>query len=307
VSSISASRKALLVGIAFQSCLAFSASMVRATEGPIVAVLGYTPNKAAAAVAAIVYFICGLAFFYRVFRIRNWWALCLPIGSTAMAFGFVIRVLLNNPSHQQHGPFIAEEILTSCSPAAFLAFNYIVYGRLLRSFIGRRHSLLPPNYIATFFVCSDVLTFFVQAAGAAMFTNISTLNTGKKVFQIGVILQSASYYIFYIMLFMTWRSIRKEGIATGREMWWKAYKMVAISSLFIVVRTIFRIIYSSTNKDSKVRTDEVFLYVFDTIPLFLAIVGYIFKWPGVYMTGDSIADSNRTTLLGLEKLGTSSA
>lgn len=68
-----------------------------------------------------------------------------------------------------------------------------------------------------------------------MTTKLSTLTTGIKVFQIGVILQSASYYVFYILLLMTWRSVRKEGIATGREKWWKAYKMVAISSLFIIV------------------------------------------------------------------------
>ncbi|KAJ3718062.1 RTA1 like protein-domain-containing protein [Lentinula guzmanii] len=294
----------MLAGVALQLWLAslqdvgVSGSVQRRAVSNVVRVLGYTPSKPAALVAAIVYIVCGLCFFYHVFRRRNYWALCLPI---AMGIGFILRVMLNNPDHQKRGPFVSEEILTACSPATFLAFNYIIHGRLLGRSMGKRHSYIPPNYVSWFFICSDVLTFIVQAAGTAMFTKTSTLNTGKTVFQVGVILQSASYYIFVIFYFLSWRSCRKEGIATGHEAWWKIYKLLGMSSFFIIVRTIFRIAESCSDPGTSIRTREVYLYVFDTLPLFLAIVGYIFYWPGPYFERDSIADA-----VPMEKVSTSS-
>ncbi|KAJ3797559.1 RTA1 like protein-domain-containing protein [Lentinula aff. detonsa] len=300
-------KQTMLAGVALQLWLAslqdvgVSGSIQRRAVSNVVRVLGYTPSKPAALVAAIVYIVCGLCFFYHVFRRRNYWALCLPIGSCAMGIGFILRVMLNNPDHQKRGPFVSEEILTACSPATFLAFNYIIHGRLLGRSMGKRHSYIPPNYVSWFFICSDVLTFIVQAAGTAMFTKTSTLNTGKTVFQVGVILQSASYYIFVIFYFLSWRSCRKEGIATGHEAWWKIYKLLGISSFFIIVRTIFRIAESCSDPGTSIRTREVYLYVFDTLPLFLAIVGYIFYWPGPYFERDSIADA-----VPMEKVSTSS-
>ncbi|KAJ4479100.1 RTA1 like protein-domain-containing protein [Lentinula aciculospora] len=305
----------MLAGMALQLWMAslqdlgVSGSIEKRAVSNVVRVLGYTPSKPAALVAAIVYITCGICFFWHVIRRRNWWGLCLPIGSVAMGLGFILRVMLNNPDHQKRGPFVAEEILTACSPATFLAFNYIVHGRLLGKCMGKRHSYIPPNYVSWFFVFSDIFTFVVQvhlyvfpkAAGTAMFTKTSTLNTGKTVFQVGVILQSASYYIFFILYFLSWRSCRKEGIATGREAWWKIYKLVGVSSFFITVRTIFRIAESCSDPGTAIRTREVYLYVFDTLPLFLAIVGYIFYWPGPYLERDSIADA-----VPMEKVSTSS-
>lgn len=48
----------------------------------VVRVLGYTPSKPAAIVAVVVYLTCAVCFFWHVFKRRDWWALCLPIGST---------------------------------------------------------------------------------------------------------------------------------------------------------------------------------------------------------------------------------
>ncbi|THU89873.1 hypothetical protein K435DRAFT_573707, partial [Dendrothele bispora CBS 962.96] len=152
----------------------------------------YTPSVLAAMTAGAVYLLTGCVFLYRVCREHDWWALCLPLG--AICFG--VRILLHSPDHQHKTTLIPEEVLVSCSPAAYLAFNYIVYGRLLRFNIGSRHSLIRPNWIAAFFITSDVSTFVIQAAGAALLVSATTAERGATIFQIGVILQSVSYYVF---------------------------------------------------------------------------------------------------------------
>ncbi|KAF5371211.1 hypothetical protein D9758_004114 [Tetrapyrgos nigripes] len=244
---------------------------------------GYTPSVLAAAIAGGVYLITGAILLFNVIRHRNWWGLCLPIGAVAMALGFGVRILLHMPEHQTKSILIPEEVLVSCSPAAYLAFNYIVYGRLLRFNIGDRHSLIRPSWIGAMFILSDVSTFVIQAAGAAMMTNADSVKNGENIFKLGVILQSISYYIFCVFMIWTWWSLRREGKSSGQEPWWMAFRTLGISSAFIIVRTAYRIVESSTPRGSYIRSHEMFLYLLDVLPLFIAISFYIFWWPGKYM------------------------
>lgn len=54
------------------------------------------------------------------------------------------------------------QLLLVCSPGAFLAFNYIVYGRFIRHRIGDRFSAIKPRLVARLFILSDILCFLVQ-------------------------------------------------------------------------------------------------------------------------------------------------
>lgn len=74
--------------------------------------------------------------------------------------GFALRYASKyNPNSL--GQFAIEQLFIVCSPAAFLAFNYIVYGRLI-SYIGTEHSMVNPQKVAKIFVISDVITFLIQ-------------------------------------------------------------------------------------------------------------------------------------------------
>ena len=78
-----------------------------------------------------------------------------------MAIGFYLRCDIL--SHQNSkGLFIAMQVLILCSPGAFLAFNYILYGRFIVSIVGRQHSIIRPDRVARVFVISDVVTFLIQ-------------------------------------------------------------------------------------------------------------------------------------------------
>jgi len=57
--------------------------------------------------------------------------------------------------------FATEYFLIICAPAAFLAFNYMTYGRLI-SYIGAEHSIINPQKVARTFVFSDIFTFLMQ-------------------------------------------------------------------------------------------------------------------------------------------------
>jgi hypothetical protein len=84
-------------------------------------------------------------------------------GLLGFAIGFFLRVpVRNNPDSL--GLFIGMQLFLVCSPAAFLAFNYIVYGRLIQTNVGGQYSLLRPNLVAGVFVASDIITFLIQVS-----------------------------------------------------------------------------------------------------------------------------------------------
>ncbi|KAJ3812030.1 RTA1 like protein-domain-containing protein, partial [Lentinula aff. lateritia] len=250
-------------------------------------VFGYVPNQTAAVIAAAFYFSFGAILAFHVLRFKNWWALALPIGTLGSGIGFIMRYILAEPAHQTSKTImIIEEILTLCSPAGFLAFNYIVYGRLILVCIGARHSLIRPQWVSTFFISSDVSTF---AIGAAFVVQPEHHALGEKVVEVGVILQSISFWLFSASLLLTYIGVRKEGLSDGTEVWWRAYQSVAFSSAFIIVRSIYRMISAIEGNTSTLATTEIYLYLLDVLPLMIAIGIYIPFWPGNYMTGkDSI-------------------
>ena len=79
---------------------------------------------------------------------------------TVESLGFALR-FLSKYKPDSVALFAVEQLLIVCAPAAFLAFNYIVYGRLI-SYIGAEHSIVNPQKIAKIFVISDISTFLMQ-------------------------------------------------------------------------------------------------------------------------------------------------
>lgn len=143
----------------------------------------YNPSVPLAIVAGTLFTINGISLFANVFRHRHWWGLCLPIGSlcksssttvqslkgddidavicVGYALGFFLRIAARN-SPNSLGLFIIMQLFLVCSPATFLAFNYIVYGRLIEENVGAQYSLIRPSLVARIFVISDVVTFLIQ-------------------------------------------------------------------------------------------------------------------------------------------------
>jgi hypothetical protein len=58
--------------------------------------------------------------------------------------------------------FMVQQLLTLLPPAAYLAFNYILYGRFIVNCVDRRYCWIKPEKIVQYFVISDIMTFLIQ-------------------------------------------------------------------------------------------------------------------------------------------------
>jgi hypothetical protein len=231
-------------------------------------ILKYEPNVPGNVITGLLYAILGSLFSYYIIRHKTNWALCLPIGAFASSLGFFLRLAMD-PKDISLPLYVAQNILIIVSPCAFLAFNYMLYGRFVTVIDPQfgsnkphtrmeksRYSFMPPRIVGRTFVLSDVATFLIQVAAGSIVgnagTNLSLSNIGNKLFLVGVCAQGISYCLFTVLLSDTLMRLVAAGRRTGMNQpgrsWLGLDRNIAMtlgglyfSSLFIIVRTVFQL------------------------------------------------------------------
>ncbi|KAG1790628.1 RTA1 like protein-domain-containing protein [Suillus plorans] len=234
----------------------------------------YYPDKAIAAVAGGSYFIASLCLFVRLFMDKAWWGLCLPVASTFMFIGFFMRILMViNPNSLPI--FMVQQLLTLLPPAAYLAFNSILYGRFVANCVDRCSSWIKPEKVARYFVISDITTFFIQGVGGGLevSTKMTNEKLGANILLSGLVIQTHSFAFFMILCAHIWRGVLRDGFLLRREPWGPI--------LWILI--IYRVIEIAQGNGGYLVTHEIYFYLLDSLPLLIGICTYIIYWPTKYL------------------------
>ncbi|KAF9944681.1 hypothetical protein BGZ72_002094 [Mortierella alpina] len=270
--------------------------------------LKYVPNVAGNIACGLIYAILGSTFAFHVYRHKNKWALCLPIAAFACSLGFFCRLAVD-PKDLLVPLFVAQNILIIATPSAFLAFNYMLYGRLISAVDPQfgadgsqsrmeksRYSFMPPRIVGRVFIWSDITTFLLQVTAGSIIgsakDNRNLNNIGDKLFLVGVCAQGASYTLFSVLLsialarLVAERKRDKNGFSAKSWMGLDAntalmFVCLYCSSLFIIIRSVYRIVEFVQGHDGYLISKEVFLFTLDTVPLVLAIGIWAIVWPPV--------------------------
>ncbi|GAC92534.1 hypothetical protein PHSY_000088 [Pseudozyma hubeiensis SY62] len=175
-------------------------------------ILKYEPSRGGNYTVGCAYTLLCAVTVWHVLRRKDHWALCLPIGCLCSALGFFVRPSID-PYNVSLGLYIVQSMFVVISPAAFLAFNYLLYGRMIlsvdRKFGGSvmeshelerqalttgqkltmmhkargrkteksRFSFIPPRIVGRVFVWSDVITFLVQCSAGGLQASGGSGNT----------------------------------------------------------------------------------------------------------------------------------
>ncbi|KAG2053077.1 hypothetical protein BDR06DRAFT_972547 [Suillus hirtellus] len=278
--------------------VAFLMGMVRAAsdKGPIsveeptmvLEIFRYYPDKAIAAVAGGSYFIASLCLFVRLFMNKAWWGLCLPVASTFMSIGFFMRIFMAiNPNSLPI--FMVQQLLTLLPPAAYLAFNYILYGRFVANCIDRCSSWIKPEKVARYFVISDITTFFIQGVGGGLevSTKMTNEKLGANILLSGLVIQTLSFTFFMILCAHIWRGVLRDGFLLRREPWGPILWILMFSSTAYMIRSIYRVIEIAQGNGGYLVTHEIYFYLLDSLPLLIGICTYIIYWPTKYLEASS--------------------
>ncbi|SPO22230.1 uncharacterized protein UTRI_02238_B [Ustilago trichophora] len=307
-----------------------TATVLAASQTPM-GILKYEPSTGGNYFIGGLYALYSMIIFFYVFRRKDRWALCLPIGCLCSAVGYFVRPSID-PYNVSLGLYIVQSMFVVISPAAFLAFNYLLYGRMIlavdkdfgssnfdmQSLESQplssaekitmlhkaggpkreksRFSFIPPRIVGRVFVWSDVTTFIIQCAAGGLQASggaddPSLVNVGDKMFLIGVILQGVSYILFTLLVTYATILVVRDGARGGQSqsherkimgMEVAVFSLVAglyFSSIFVIIRSVYRIIEFSQGYSGYLVSHEIYLFVLDAAPLLLAVGVWVVMWP----------------------------
>lgn len=143
-------------------------------------------------------------------------------------------------------------------------------GRIVLMIDGDRALFIRRTWLTKIFVGGDVLSFLMQASGAGLLAagDAGSQDTGEKVIVGGLFVQILFFGMFVVaaIIFQTRQSRQPSSLAKERP-WKKHMNGLYFVSIAIFVRSIVRVVEFLQGYDGFLMTHEVFIYVFDALPM----------------------------------------
>ncbi|KAJ5675694.1 hypothetical protein N7462_008591, partial [Penicillium macrosclerotiorum] len=237
----------------------------------------YTPSAAAAGIFTALFGLSSLMHFYQLVRTRTWFMIPFLIGAILETIGYVGRLLssLESPGFTK-GPYIMQSALILIAPAFLAASIYMTLGRIIYMLDAEKCSFISLKWLTKIFVTGDVLSFLMQASGAGlMVSNSNDPSTGEHVIIGGLFVQIIFFGFFMISAVIFQSRITRNPTARSIELeniWRRHMFSLYMASLLILIRSIVRVVEYLQGYDGYLMKNEVFIYVFDALLLFVTVL-----------------------------------
>ncbi|KAL4948349.1 RTA1 like protein-domain-containing protein [Aspergillus filifer] len=256
----------------------------------------YTPSLVGAGVFAGVFLLTTLVHIYQLLRYRSWYFVSFVIGGIFQIIGYGTRLAAHN--NTQNVPIYAiQTLLILLAPPLYAASIYMVLGRLIVFLQAQKLSLIRVTWLTKIFVAGDVVAFLMQAAGGGIMATGSADNfkVGENVTIGGLGVQLAFFSVFIVtcgIFHYRYRHQRQYPISTDtcqsteihppvRTSGWQSILLALyVSSILILIRSVFRLIEYIQGNDGYLISHEVFMYVFDSALMVLVMVVMSVVHPG---------------------------
>ncbi len=201
-----------------------------------------------------------------------------------MTFGYVFRYFsAKDPSSLML--YIGQSLLIILPPSLYAATIYMIYGRIAVFVNAPTASIIKPTRVTKIFVVGDVISFWLQAGGGGMMAQESMANIGKYVMLCGLFAQLLFFGFFLIVSLVFWKRMRSSPArytmpSYGKRSWMALLKLLFVAAALIIFRCAFRIIESSQGHSGYLASHEVFMYLFDSAPMFIVQAMFHFVHAG---------------------------
>ena len=217
--------------------------------------------------------------------------------------GYVGRAISAKETPQEWSlpPYVLQALLLLLGPTMLAASIYMILSRLIGLLEAESYSLIRRKWLTRFFVTGDVVSFFAQAIGKnriikraspseALYHRLtravgggklanaktkSDRNTGQTIIIAGLCIQVAFFGLFIAVTCLFHYRITKAPTTRSNSLavpWRSFIKALYGASIFIMIRSIFRVIEYVMGKDGELQSKEVYLYVFDALLMFSVAV-----------------------------------
>jgi hypothetical protein len=165
----------------------------------------------------------------------------------------------------------------------------MVLGRLLRSRRAEHLSFVPYRWMTKMFVIGDIVSFTLQAGGGGIQSagSLDLYEIGDKIIIVGLFVQIVFFSFFMITSLVCHRRLASASNLTADQKtipWRRHLYVLYITSIIILVRSVFRVIEYVQGRGGYLISYEIFIYTFDA--LLMAVVMLIFF---IWYIGDLVA------------------
>ncbi|KAI3286473.1 hypothetical protein DTO002I6_8144 [Penicillium roqueforti] len=238
----------------------------------------YDPSMGGA-VLFIVLFM-GTTFYhtFQLFKTRTWYFVPFIIGGTFEIVGYIGRALSSNQSpNWTLGPYIVQTLCLLLAPALLAASIYMLLGRIILVLQAESHSILKKKWLTKIFVAGDVMSFLLQGAGGGIQSSgsLDGMKTGERIIIVGLFVQIIFFGFFIVVTVLFDLKLRKYPIPRCFNEWvpWRRHlNILYTTSVLIMVRSVFRLVEYLQGNTGFLLRHELFLYVFDSLLIFIAMV-----------------------------------
>lgn len=204
----------------------------------------------------------------------------LLLGCIMEAVGYAARAVSSSDTSAL-APYIIQAILLLVAPALTAATIYMLFGRMLVLLRCTSLSIVPSRFNTTIFVVGDILSFFLQAAGGGMMSQEDSSTKGSNLVVVGLFVQIVFFGLFLITEVRFSLGVNSVSPVLGRAgRTWKVLNWcLLLSSVLILIRSVVRVVEFIQGFDGYISEHEVFIYVFDAVPMYLVAVLFALAMP----------------------------
>ncbi|KAM0322209.1 hypothetical protein ACHAQA_009700 [Verticillium albo-atrum] len=166
-----------------------------------------------------------------------------------------------------------QNLLLLLGPTCYAASIYIILGRLIRLLNAERNSLIRSTWLTRIFLFGDVLSIALQGIGGGKLVNAETpddRSTGESIIIGGLVVQMLFFSLFIAIACNFHLRVKRDpkAMASDIEVRWERLMVVLyITSILILIRSLFRLIEYSMGHDSELQSNEVYIYILDAVPM----------------------------------------
>ncbi|KAF7555352.1 hypothetical protein G7Z17_g2221 [Cylindrodendrum hubeiense] len=242
----------------------------------------YHPSLAAAIIFLVIFLVSAAVHGWQIVKSKNWYFIPFLVGCLVEAIGFAGRAIgAKETPDWTMGPFVIQALLLLLGPTLFAASIYMVLGRLITLLEADKHSLIRPSWLTKFFLLGDIISIAAQGIGGGKLSSAETpgdRKSGENIIIVGLAVQILFFGLFMTVTFIFHRRINREPTPRSLSIsapWRRLLTVLYTTSLFILIRSVFRMIEYVMGHDGELQSKEVYIYVFDA--MLMTLVAIIFN------------------------------
>ncbi|KAH7213124.1 RTA1 like protein-domain-containing protein [Fusarium oxysporum] len=241
----------------------------------------YEPSTAAAVIFVVLFSITTIVHVFQLIKTKTWYMLAFCLGGISEIAGYIGRAInsTEDPGCWTLGPYVVQSVLLLIAPALMAASIYMILSRVILLTEGEVHAVIRRRWLTKIFVVGDIISIELQSAGGSM---MSGANEGNNLMKIGeyiiiggLFFQLAIFGIFIVVVSVFHRRMNRSPTSKSLEpsIRWRHYlTTLYITSGFIWVRSLFRVIEYLDGNDGYLMRTEAFMFVFDATLIWIVMV-----------------------------------